>query len=56
MGPVTKDLTAAWQKFDDGATTAREDCFMALVGLVDGIGDDLAGMRLHFIHPLINLD
>ena len=57
MGPVTEDLTIAWQNFDDQTTTARKDCFTALVGLVDGIGKDLAGKWLHaMILPLTNLD
>lgn len=47
LGPVIKDLTKAWQLFDDGVATAKENCFTALVGLVDGIGEDLACKRFH---------
>ena len=47
MSPVTKDLTTAWQMFDDAAATAKENCLTALVGLVDSISEDLAGKWLH---------
>ena len=47
---MTKDLTKAWQLFDDGAATAKENCFTALVGLMDGIREDLAGKRLYPDH------
>lgn len=47
---MTKDLTKAWQLFDDGVAIAKENCFKALVGLVDGIGEDLAGKMLHPHH------
>ncbi|KAM0805279.1 hypothetical protein BDR22DRAFT_969026 [Usnea florida] len=45
LGPVTKDLTRAWQLFDDGVAIANENCFMALVAFVDGIGEDLAAVE-----------
>lgn len=51
---MSKDLTTAWQIFDDEIATAKEDCFAALVGLVDGIGEDLAGKRLHPNHTLLD--
>lgn len=56
LGPVNKDLARAWRLFDDGVSTANENCFTALVALVDGIGEDLAGKRLRSYHAPFELD
>ena len=56
LGPVNKDLARAWQLFDDGVSTANENCFTALIALVDGIGKDLAGKRLRSYHAPFELD
>ena len=56
LGPVSKDLARAWQMFDDGVATANDNCFTALVTLVDGIGEDLAGKRLRSYHAPFGLD
>ncbi len=39
-------MTPAWQLFDDQIAIAKENCFTALVRLVDCIGKDLAGRLL----------
>lgn len=44
---MTSDLTPAWQLFDDQVLIAKENCFTALVALVDSIGEDLAGKWLY---------
>ena len=46
-------MTTAWQVFDERVVAAKEGCFTALVGLVDGIGEDLAGKRLHRQHSAL---
>ena len=50
LEPVIKDLTPAWQLFDDQVADAKGNCLTALVRLVDGIGEDLAGRLLHPNH------
>lgn len=55
MVPATKDLSKAWETFHQELVLSRENCFISLAGLLDGIGKDLKGRQLQSEHQFRQL-